>query len=74
MAMMICPRCFFKTHVTQSRITPNGVLRRRHCLNEKCKHAFTTQEIIVDLRIRNIRRFPRKLLAVEIPTDERKMG
>ncbi len=44
---MKCPYCSntsFK--VTDKRDSPEGIRRRRECLNQKCKKRFTTYEIV----------------------------
>lgn len=42
---MNCIKCGSPTHVTTTyQNTNNTVRRRRECMNEKCKHRFTTRE------------------------------
>jgi len=42
---MECPYCAYtKSRVTNKRSSPDGIRRRRECLNSKCKKRFTTYE------------------------------
>lgn len=42
---MNCPYCAHtKSRVTNKRTSPEGIRRRRECLNPKCKRRFTTYE------------------------------
>ncbi len=41
---MKCPYCFGKTRVTDKRSSPEGIRRRRECM--QCKRRFTTYEKI----------------------------
>jgi transcriptional repressor NrdR len=44
---MNCPYCAHtRSRVTNKRASPEGVRRRRECLNPKCKKRFTTYEIV----------------------------
>lgn len=44
---MECPYCAYtKSKVTNKRSSPDGIRRRRECLNPKCKKRFTTYEKI----------------------------
>ncbi len=45
--IMNCPYCAHtKSRVTNKRASPEGVRRRRECLNPKCKRRFTTYEVV----------------------------
>src|SRR3989344_4879491 len=44
---MECPYCAYtSSKVTDKRKSPDGIRRRRECLNPKCKKRFTTYEKI----------------------------
>lgn len=44
---MKCPYCSsIKFKVTDKRDSPEGIRRRRECLNSKCKKRFTTYEVV----------------------------
>ena len=44
---MECPYCVHtSSKVTDKRKSPEGIRRRRECLNPKCKRRFTTYEKI----------------------------
>lgn len=47
---MNCPRCQAETTVSETRISPAGMRRRRHCA---CGHRFTTIEVIVPVKSRH---------------------
>lgn len=44
---MLCPYCSHtKSKVTDKRASPNGIRRRRECLNSRCGKRFTTYEVV----------------------------
>lgn len=44
---MLCPKCGHETRVKRSDGYPDQIIRRRICLNPKCKHEFPTNETVM---------------------------
>lgn len=43
---MLCPKCFSRTIVFQTRTRSDSIIRQRKCLN--CSHVFKTIELDLD--------------------------
>lgn len=70
-----CPACGKQTGILDSRGAPNNqVRRRRYCRDKKCKHRFTTYELIPDTKTDEVREAVEALVALLKPRNEDSNG